>query len=34
LLLVAWILWVTWYFDEVLQDICDKISGDKKSKRK
>jgi hypothetical protein len=33
LLLLFWILWVTGYFDEYLEDICDRFS-DKKSNRK
>ncbi len=33
LLLLFWILWVTGYFDEYLEDICDRFS-DKKSKRR
>lgn len=33
LLLLFWILWVTGYFDEYLEDICDRFS-DNKSKRR
>ena len=33
LLLLFWILWVTGYFDEYLEDICDRFS-DNKSNRK
>ena len=34
LLLLFWILFFTGYFDEFIEDICDKFSSNKSSKRK
>ena len=33
LLLLFWILWVTGYFDEYLEDICDRFSDNKSRRR-